>query len=322
MPCSLGDGLGRVFAGVNRLPPAGPRHAVQARLESLRPARTERGIDPGQRRADSRSVGPPLRRWIIAAAAVLTAGVLTAAAVASPDDDARSAAASFADAYTHSDPEGLCSLLTPDAVEHLGGPELCRASSVSSDEDDVDYGAYETLLDAHIAARLSATKRKGLYVTKKFGARKLARDMEQVDPGLTVKLAHSVAAAKGQLDTTVVLDTRSTGRRLVLYAESDSGSIYRLSAASGGQPRIEEVGEGIPETPEPATEPPQPKFVMTIDSVTLDTTGTAYARGTLVITEKDETYRFAVVLVLVPLSGTYYVDDILYSTLRSEAEGD
>jgi hypothetical protein len=142
--------------------------------------------------------------------------------------------------------------------------------------------------------------------------------MEQLDPELTVKLGRSFVAAKGQLVTTVVLDTRSTGRRLVLYAESDDGSIYRLSAAaSDRQPQFEEVGVGVPETSPKPSEPPKRSFTATIDTVTFDSTGAAFARGSFVLTEDDETYRYAILLELVPLNGAYFVNDIFYSSLRS-----
>lgn len=266
-------------------------------------------------------MGSPLRLCIFAAIVGSTA-VLAAsagAAAASPEADARATAVAFVDALGRSDAERVCSLFSPDALSRLGGAERCR-TSMGESEDEVDYDALESLLHAHTAARLSATKRKGLYLTKKFGPRKLARDMEQLDPELTVKLGQSAAAAKGQLVTTVVLDTRSTGRRLVLYAESDDGSIYRLSAASDRQPQFEEVGVGIPETSPKPSEPPKRTFTATIDTVTVDTTGTAFARGSFIVTEDDETYRYGILLELVPLNGAYFVNDLFYSTLRSGEE--
>jgi hypothetical protein len=266
-------------------------------------------------------VGSPPRLCLFAAAAILAAGASATTADASPEGDARATAVAFVDAIGRGDAERVCSLFSPDAVARLGGAERCRSSmGESEDENEVDYDALENLLRAHTSARLSATKRRGLYVTRKFGPRKLARDMEQLDPELTVKLGRSAAAAKGQLVTTVVLDTRSTGRRLVLYAESDDGSIFRLSAASTGQPQFEEVGLGIAETSPRPTEPPKRTFNATIDTVTLDTMGTAFARGTFVVTEDDETYRYGILLELVPLNGAYFVDDLFYSTLRSGEE--
>jgi hypothetical protein len=124
-------------------------------------------------------VGSPPRLWLFVAAlggaAVLAVGA-TASANASPEDDARATAVAFVDALIRNDAERVCSLFSPDAVRRLGGPERCRASMTQT-EDEEDYDAVETLLRAHTAARLSATKRKGRYVTKKFRPRALARDM-------------------------------------------------------------------------------------------------------------------------------------------------
>ena len=253
---------------------------------------------------------------VLGAAALLGVGAAEASPNGSAEEDARATAVAFVDALVRGDADRVCSLFSPDALRRLGGPQRCR-SSMTETEDEEDYGALETLLRAHTAARLSASKRNGRFVTKKFGPRKLARDMEQLDPELTVKLGRSSAAARGQLVTTVILDTRSTARRLVLYAESDDGSIYRLSATGSGQPRYEEVGVGVPETlPSPA-EPPTRSISGTIGSVTVDTTGTAFARGSFVITEGDETYNFGILLVLVRIDGSYFVDDIFYSTLTT-----
>jgi hypothetical protein len=118
----------------------------------------------------------------------------------------------------------------------------------------------------------------------------------------------------------VVLDTRSTARRLVLYAESDEGSIYRLSAPSVGSPRYERVGDGVPETSPSPAEPPKRNFTAAIDSVTVDTTGTAYARGTFAIVDEGETLKLNILILLVRVDGSYLVDDIFYSTFTSGSE--
>jgi hypothetical protein len=262
-------------------------------------------------------VGSPLRLQLVVAilvAVLLAGGASAGASIAGADADALTTANAFVDALQRNDAERVCALFSPGAIARLGGEERCRAS-MSESEDDVDYAALETLLRGYTAARLSATKRKGMFVTRKFGARKLARDMEQLDPEVTVKLGRSSAAAKGQLVTTVVLDTRSTARRIVLYAESDDGSIFRLSGATGATPRYEEVGTGIPETSK-QNDTPTSTFTGKIDSVTVDEKGTAYARGTFVITDDDDAYRYGVMIVLVPLNGTYFVDDLYYSTFR------
>lgn len=254
------------------------------------------------------------------AIALATAAGATAASTGS-EDEAGTTARAFVDALAHNDAERVCSLFSPDALRRLGGQQRCVRSMTDS-EDEEDYAAMEVLQRGYTAALLSSTKRKGQFVTKKFGPRKLARDMEHLDPELTVRLGRSSAAAKGQLVTTVVLDTRSAARRLVLYAESDDGSIIRLSATAAGRPSYEEVGTGIPETSRPsAPESSTDTFNATIDSVTIDTADTAFARGTLLVSvEQDFTFRYGILIVLVRVNGSYYVDDIFYSTLTSGDE--
>jgi hypothetical protein len=240
-------------------------------------------------------VGSPLRLQLVVAvliAVVLAGGAGAGASIAGPEANALTTANAFVDALQRNDAERVCALFSPGALARLGGEERCRAS-MSESEDNVDYAAIETLLRGYTAARLSATKRKGMYVTRKFGA-------------------------KGELVTTVVLDTRSTARRIVLYAESDDGSIFRLSGATGAMPRYEEVGMGIPETSK-QEDTPTSTFTAKIDSLTVDAAGTAYARGTFVITDDDDAYRYSVIIVLVPLNGTYFVDDVYYSTFRDDS---
>jgi hypothetical protein len=260
------------------------------------------------------------RRFVLLIATLVTASCLGATATAAtPEEDARATADAFVDALLHGNAERLCSLLSPAALERLGGPEQCRSSFTDTEaDDDEDYDAVDTLMRAYTAARLSATKRKGRFVTPKFGPRKLARDMEQLDSELTVKLGHSSAAAKGQLATTVILDTRSTARRVVLYAESDSGSIYRLSGTTGGRPSYDEVGVGIPEASPSSEGPPERTVSAAISSVTVDTTGTAFARGTYTLTLEDHTFRLDILVVLVRVDGSYFVDDIFFSTLTGQ----
>ena len=268
---------------------------------------------------------PPLRHFlavssVVGAIALASVSAATAAATSSADD-AKTAATAFVQALGQRDAQRFCSLLSPDALQRTGGQAECLSSlSGGDEEDDADYATIEVLDRGYTAAKLSSTKRKGQFVTKKFGPKKLARDMEQLDSELNVKLGKSWTAAKGQLATTVILDTRSTARRLVLYAESDDGSIIRLSATPTGRPGYDEVGTGIAETSPPSGGDSAPTFTATIDSVIFDAAGAAYARGTLAISDPEEegfTFHYGILVVLVQVNGSWYVDDFFYSTLSS-----
>lgn len=248
------------------------------------------------------------RRFLLVAFAVLAGAAAVPAALADPADDARATATRFADAFSRGDSKTACGLLTPAALERLGGRDVCElVFSLSASFTAQDAAVMRLLRRAHEAAHKSSEKRAGQYVSKKFNLRALARDMERIDGTLTVKLGGGPRAAAGQLDTTVVIDTRSTARRLVLYAESDDGSIWRLSAPSWGEPDLEEIAQGIPEAP------PEPAFAMSIDSVTLLSDGRALARGTLKISDDRDEGVFPMALVLVPSAGGFLVDDLLIS---------
>jgi hypothetical protein len=205
-------------------------------------------------------------------------------------------------------------MFTARALAKLGGLQKCTSTFTQEDPNgSPDFAAVDTLAHAWAAARKSASKRHGDFVTKHFKPLALARAMERLDPEVTVRLGRAPTAAAGQLVTTTILDTRSTGRRLVLYAESDDGSIMRLTASKHGTPTLDEVAQGIPEAP--SAEPERPDFTATIDSVTIDSTGTASAWGTYAVTYDGETLSTRVLILLTPSGTGYQVDDFFYSIL-------
>ncbi len=255
-------------------------------------------------------------RFTAAVLAVVALAALAAGGATGATRDAaqaRATAIDFLNALGNSDSKHLCALFTPAAIGRIGGMDRCE-SAFAADEEEADFEALNTLSRAFAAARQSAAKRHGHYVTKAFTRKKLARDIERRAPQVTVKLGAGPRAAAGQLVTTVVLDTRTTGRRLVLYAESDDGSILRLSAPRKGDPSVDEVAFGIPEDPQ--AEPDKAQFSASIESIVFDGS-TALARGTFVVTYHGETHTYGVLLILVPTgSGSdYLVDDFLYSIL-------
>jgi hypothetical protein len=253
------------------------------------------------------------RRLPLLASAVLMLSALVAVtpAAAGTDADARATASRFLDAMARGDAAVVCSMFSPAALARLGGEDECHAGF--TDTDSADREAMSTLVRAFEAARKSADRRRAGYVTKKFTARALARDMERIDSELTVKLGRNAKAASNQLVTTAVLDVRTNARRLVLYAESDDGSILRLSVPRHGDGgSLEEVAQGVAET---APRDTGPAFAFTVDSVAV-VDATVQVRATIRITLADETYSVGVLLVLVPgAGGSYLVDDMLVSTI-------
>ena len=259
-------------------------------------------------------MAPPQLRLLVvlALAAVLVVG---AAAPARADEQgARATATAFLAALSRGDAASVCSLFSAEALEKLGGADRCRRS-YSESPDEEDYRATWMLDQAFGAAEKSAVKRRGQFVTKSFVAKSLARDMERIDEDLTVKLGRGPKAAVGQLATTVVLDVRSNARRLVLYVESDDGSILRMSGTMLGRREIVEVATGVPE----ADRPEEDALSFSIDRVTANGDGSSLVRVSVSYVEGGITIRYVYLLEVVPAGGGYAISDFFYSLISITA---
>jgi hypothetical protein len=248
-----------------------------------------------------------------AVAAVFLA-TLAGTARADNSSDAAAVADKFVVALLTDDPSTACSLLSPRVLNKLGGAAQCPDRLFPDSSASDDYDALDTLSKAFAAARKSSASRRGDFVRKHFTVRNLARAMEQIDSDLTVKVGKSPRAAAGQLATTAVLDTRTTARRVVIYAEGDSGTIYRVTGTAFSDPSLKKVAQGLPEAPKPAPapQPLPPTLTHTVDSVAFATNGTAYAQVSVADSRApDQAMSFLVVLV--PGATGYVVDDALVS---------
>lgn len=255
-------------------------------------------------------------RTLVAAWLALAALLCAPAASADPADDASFTTARFLDALALGDAEAICRLFSPTALQRLGGEAKCKNEFTETGYEDEE--AFETLFRAAAAARKSANRRHAGYVTKRFSARALARDIERLDSELTVKLGKGPRTASGQLVTTVVLDLRSSARRVVVYAESDDGSIFRLSAPRKGPPSLDEVAQGTPEAGPPP--PPTPSFRYSIDSVAF--VGDLVYVHVSVLALEGLSGAYPIMLVLVPAAGGgYLVDDLLPSAFPPVGSG-
>lgn len=244
-------------------------------------------------------------RLATALLAVLAVAGFAGTARADNTSDAKAVADSFMKALIAGDSKTACSLLSPRALAAFGGPD-CVNRFLTSDTSDADLDALDSLLSAYRAARQSSARRHGDFVRKHFTVKQLARDMERIDSDLTVKVGKGPLAAKGQLATTVVLDTRTTARRVVIYVEGDSGAIYRATGTAFDDPTVRKVADGIPESPKPPPAPP----TYTVDSVAFTGDGKAVVTVTLTdptATPPSEPFY----LLLVPSDRGYLVDDIL-----------
>jgi hypothetical protein len=244
-------------------------------------------------------------RMATALAAVLALTGFAGTARADNASDARAVADSFMKALIAGDSKTACSLLSPRALAVFGGPD-CQNRFLTSDPSDADLDALDSLISGYAAARESSARRHGDFVRKGFTVKQLARDMARIDPDLTVKVGKGPLAAKGQLATTVVLDRRTTARRVVMYVEGDSGAIYRATGTAFEDPSVRKVADGIPEAPKPPPAPP----TYTIDSVVFTPDGKAFVTITVTDpTSKPPSTPFY--LLLAPSDRGYLVDDIL-----------
>jgi hypothetical protein len=238
-------------------------------------------------------------------------GAVAGTARADNASEAAAVADKFVVALVSNDGATACSVLSPRALDALGGPDKCPPH-FAADSGSGDYDALETLTKAYAAARRSSAARRGDFVRKRFTVRQLARDMERIDSDLTVKLGKSPKAAAGQLSTTAVLDTRTNARRVVIYAEGDSGTIYRVTGTAFTDPSLDKVAQGIPENPKPPTPQPLPPTVThTVNSVTFASSGTAYVSET--VADSADKSSAELLLKLVPSASGYLVDDVFLS---------
>ena len=246
-------------------------------------------------------------RLATALLAVLALAGFAGTARADNTSDAASVAVRFMGALLAGDSKTACSLLSPHALAAFGGPD-CTNELGSSDSSDADLDALDTLQSAYKAARQSSARRHGDFVRKGFTVKQLARDMQRIDHDLTVKVGKGPLAAKGQLATTVVLDRRTTARRVVIYVEGDSGAIYRATGTAFDDPAVKKVANGTPESPK---QPPPPPTV-TADSVAFAPGGKAFV--TVLVTDPSSSPPVSVpfYLLLVPSDHGYLVDDILF----------
>ena len=248
--------------------------------------------------------------------AVLAVAGLAGTARADNASDARAVADRFMTALLAGDAKTACSLLSPRALAALGGPD-CPNRFLSSDTSDEDIDALDTLTSAFKAARRSSARRHGDFVRKGFTVKQLARDMQRLDSELSVKVGKGPLAAKNQLATTAVLDSRTTARRVVIYVEGDSGAIYRATGTAFDDPTVRKVADGTPEAPKPPPTPP----TYTIDSVAVASDGKAVVAITLTDPTSSPPSSAPFYLLLVPSARGYLVDDILLPLIALVGEG-
>jgi hypothetical protein len=247
-----------------------------------------------------------MRRFLVTMLAALgLAAAGAGAATAAPQDDAQAAADAFLKALDAGNAEATCALMTGRLQATLSQGQTC-VQLLTGDDPAVaqDSQAASLLIDAWLAAQLARLNEPGaLYPTP---GRRLAAGIRSRLRGTRVIVGAGVNAARNQAGTTVVVDGRlSTKRRIVLYAESDSGTIVRLTAGLKGNPAVTRGGRGVP-----ATVVPDAPATFAFDSVSLVSAEEAIASVT--ITDEGSSSR---VLLRLRLESTGWKVDDLYTSL-------
>jgi hypothetical protein len=189
--------------------------------------------------------------WRAALGPLATLAALTACAVpgvvlggTGPAD----AADRFTQHVLRQETSALCGSMSSRLLAELGGRDGC-ARRWGPDRAEVDGIAKRSLADAWRAAQAARTGPAGSAYPP---AGRLLRAMRP-RVAATLRLGRGARAVRGRSPWFVVLAERELrAGRLVLYAESDTGTIFRLVARPRGSPVIERAAvAGIPDLASP-----------------------------------------------------------------------
>ncbi|MEP6893533.1 MAG: hypothetical protein ABI927_07100, partial [Gaiellaceae bacterium] len=141
--------------------------------------------------------------------------------------------------------------MTANFLARVGGSTQTCIQSFSNDQsnaDEQDGEAKSNLVLAWQAAQTASYEEPGAFFPAP--AARLARKIAARDRSARVVVGNGPAAANDVSANTIVVDgKRSTKRKIVLYAESDSGQIWQLVAALVSVPKLSRAAKGVPATP-------------------------------------------------------------------------
>ena len=257
-------------------------------------------------------------RWTVTAAAIASVVAASAGQAAEPSTPAAVSTA-FVRGYMSADP-ALCDLSTPrirQLIARLGKRATCKealaavraADDARSDQDArralrETVQATQVLIDARATA--TATRRVWIAPHSRVGA--LVADMRAHD--IEVRLGRGPASARGTATGLVFVDaTRTTATKLVLYTESTSGTIWRLTSSPYQLGSPTRAGRGVADY----TVAPARSFVYgppsgsSVSRVAVTTTDPSYGPVAFLLTLTPETRVDGVLvgsLLTPPLVGT------------------
>jgi hypothetical protein len=238
-----------------------------------------------------------------AALGPLAAAAVLAVCGAASGEPGRSTPDTAADRFTSlvlsQDTRPLCRSITARLLAELGGRDGC-ARRFGPDRVQVDRVARQWLTDAWraaVAAR-GESRRPGYAA-----ARTLLRAMRPLT-GAVVRLVRGPGAVRGRSPSFVGLDRKELrAGRLVLYAESDTGTIFRLVADPLGSPVVERTAAaGIPDLTDDAAAARIPR--------TIEVAGVGQGAARAVVTLDLHDFVQTLTLGLVLADGEWLVDRV------------
>jgi hypothetical protein len=235
------------------------------------------------------------------AAALVIALAAVGAARAEPQDDARVTAEAFVSALIAGDAQTACSLMSTRLQGVLAQGGACaEAFSFEESAESQDARAQGLLYSTYFDALFLRFEEPSAVYPAPAG--RLARLLQQGARGVRVVLGSGSAAARNRPATTVVVDRKlTTKRRVVLYAESESGAIWRLSSGLKVAPKIERAGTGV-------AAPPEPPAVVTVATEWVALASPTDAVASLLLTSNGQTEQVTARLRLE--TGGWRVDDV------------
>jgi hypothetical protein len=223
-----------------------------------------------------------MRSSLVLVASLVAASCAAAAAFAAPADDARAAADRFLDALIARDGQTACALISEPLLTAIGGPDKCLDDFSGDVAEDLDAQvqdaiAWQMLDRVYTDARALALARGG-FVTKGSSLAALASDLRKLEPGLLLSVGNGPQAARNKPPFQVVIDRKTQGTHLVLYVESETGTIWRLDARGTARDdeTVTKAGRGVP-----GRKPPEEPPTYTIGGALLADDATAIVTATL-----------------------------------------
>lgn len=196
--------------------------------------------------------------------ALLAPAAATSASAVTPED-ARPVAEQFVRAFITEDAPTVCSLLSARLAARFASVEACVQTlfppARAAANEFYDREALSRLELGFEAARLAALDSPtGRFPTP---AKKLSLAVRSLLPLTRVVVGAGATVVRDTDTRTLGIDrTRSTATRVVFYAESDSGVIFRLAGTLRGTSKVAAVAQGVPAEVEGPGVEPLPPFAL------------------------------------------------------------